>query len=263
MTKTVAITRSPADAEEFLNLAADGGIRAHALPTIQLVSRGSVIADEFLRKVAECPPDYTVFMSSKAVSLLAQAAREESRFEELRLAVANTTVVAVGPKTRASLEDLGIRVNHMPPKTYSSVGVGELFTTLGAVGSRVMVPRSGASTPFLRELLGKIGLEVIELHLYDVCTHGETAEWTSFRGEFYDKQVDGIVFTSASSVRAFFDMMSKDYDMHALLMRLEPVCLVAIGPFTAAELARFGVRSTVSQVHTVKGAFDAVKNELR
>ena len=34
------------------------------------------------------------------------------------------------------------------PTRYSSVGVGEVFTKLNAVGKKVIVPRSGASTPF-------------------------------------------------------------------------------------------------------------------
>ena len=38
-----------------------------------------------------------------------------------------------------------------------------------AVGKKVIVPRSGASTPFLKELLSKIGINVLEIHLYSHC----------------------------------------------------------------------------------------------
>ena len=62
-------------------------------------------------------------------------------------------------------------LNHQPT-TYSSVGVGEEFTKLNAVGKKVIVPRSGASTPFLKELLSKIGIDVLEIHLYDVVHLG-------------------------------------------------------------------------------------------
>ncbi len=272
--RTVAITRSPDDAAEFLEMARGRGIRAHALPTIQLVSKGDKIVNEFLDTARTESPDYAVFMSSKAVRLLFDTARKLDRgdgsaaqpgstYERLRLAVANMTVVAVGPKTRDALESEGIRVNEMPPKTYSSVGVGELFTGLSAVGRKVIVPRSGASTPFLRELLEKIGLDVVELHLYDVCAFSDTDTWNDFRTEFAGGRIDGIVFTSASSVRGFVEIMSKDFGADALTEKLSRTAVVAIGPFTADELKKKGVtHNVISEVHTVQGAFETMAREI-
>ncbi len=262
MNRTIAITRSPDDAAEFVSLAEGEGIMTYALPTIQLVSRGLQIVDEFLGHAAEYSPDYSVFMSSKAVRLLFETARQNSKLDELRLAVANTAVVAVGPKTGEALKEQGIRVNQMPPKTYSSVGVGEVFTGLNAVGKKVIIPRSGASTPFLKELLNKIGLDVLEVHLYDVCAFQDTTEWNGFRKAFSEGAVDGVVFTSASSVRGFFDIMSRDHDAAALSSYLQKTAVVAIGPFTADELKKFGVPNKISQVHTVSGAFDTLKDLL-
>ena len=198
-------------------------------------------------------------MSSKAVKLLIDSAKKISKLHELQLGIANTIVIAVGPKTKIALENEGIKVAHMPNR-YSSVGVGEVFTRLNAVGKKVVVPRSGASTPFLKNLLEKIGLDIKEIHLYDVCAFRDTTQWNEFRELFSQNKVDGIVFTSASSVRAFFEIMTKDYDDKTLLDNLDNVQVVAIGPFTADELKKFNVRNTVAQVHTVPGAFDTMKN---
>jgi uroporphyrinogen-III synthase len=197
-------------------------------------------------------------MSSKAVTLLFDTAKKVSKFERLQLAVANTIVIAVGPKTKIALENQGIKVAYMP-NIYSSVGVGELFTKLHAVGKKVIVPRSGASTPFLKELLEKIGINVKEIHLYDVCAFRDTTQWNEFRELFSQNKVDGIVFTSASSVRAFFEIMSKDYE-NSLSSHLEKLPVIAIGPFTSDELKKFNVKNTISQVHTVLGAFDTIKS---
>ena len=141
--KTIAITRSQDDATEFISLAQDNDATPIALPTIELVSKGEKIVDEFLESVEKYNPDYSVFMSSKAVKLLFDTAKELGKLEKLQLAVANTTVMSVGPKTSLTLEAEGIKVNHQPT-TYSSVGVGEEFTKLNAVGKKVIVPRSGA-----------------------------------------------------------------------------------------------------------------------
>ena len=257
-TKTVAITRSSEDAKEFIDEAQRNDIKTYTLPTIQLVSKGQQIVDDFLKSLEGNKPEYSVFMSSKAVRLLFDTAKEISKIDQLRLAVANTTVVAVGPKTALALEEQKIRVNHMPTKTYSSVGIGEVFTMLNAVGKKVIIPRSGASTPFLKELLSKIGLDVQELYLYDVCAFQDTTEWNEFRQAFSQNNVDGIIFTSASSVRGFFEIISRDYD-NDIHTRLQNMTLVAIGPFTADELKKMGIQNIVSQTHTVLGALNTIK----
>ena len=257
--KTIAITRSKDDSSEFIDLITKNNARPISLPTIELVSKGEKIVDEFLDSVKQYNPDYSVFMSSKAVTLLFDTAKKVSKFEKLQLAVANTIVMAVGPKTKIALENEGIKVAYMP-NIYSSVGVGEIFTKLHAVGKKVIVPRSGASTPFLKELLEKIGIDVKEIHLYDVCAFRDTSQWNEFRELFSQNKVDGIVFTSASSVRAFFEIMSKDYDKDLLLNNLEKLPIVAIGPFTSDELKKFNVKNTIAQVHTVLGAFDTIKS---
>jgi len=259
--KTIAITRSKDDATEFITLAEQNGATPIPLPTIELVSKGEKIVDEFLESIKQYNPDYSVFMSSKAVKLLFDTAKQAGKFDQLQLAVANTIVMSVGPKTTTALETEGIKVNHQPT-TFSSVGVGEEFTTLHAVGKKVIIPRSGASTPFLKELLNKIGIDVLEIHLYDVCAFRDTTQWNGFRELFSQNKVNGVVFTSASSVRGFFDIMSKDYDTETLLDNLAKLSVVSIGPFTSDELKKFNVKNTVAEVHTVAGAFDAMKSTL-
>jgi uroporphyrinogen-III synthase len=257
--KVIAITRSKDDSSEFIDLVTKNNATPISLPTIELVGKGEKIVDEFLDSVKNYNPDYSVFMSSKAVTLLFDTAKKVSKYEKLQLAIANTIVMAVGPKTKIALENEGIKVAHMP-SIYSSVGVGELFTKIHAVGKKVIVPRSGASTPFLKELLEKIGIGVKEIHLYDVCAFRDTSQWNEFRNLFSQNKVDGIVFTSASSVRAFFEIMSKDYDDDSLIINMTKLSVISIGPFTSDELKKFNVKNTISQVHTVPGAFDTVKS---
>lgn len=252
--KTVAITRSARDAREFVELAREAGAEPLPLPTIELRARPG-IAGRFLRAAAEYDPDYTVFMSSRAVALLFEDAEAESASDKLAMAVANTTVVAVGPVTRAALEERGVRASRVPT-TYSSVGVGELFSRMDR--GRVLIPRSGASTPFLKELLEKIGDSVMEQVLYDVRACPDSPEWASFRAMLPRGGIDGLVFTSASSVRAFFEIMGRSGGRP----ELGGTSVVSIGPFTSAELEKFGVKHSVAGTHTVPGAFEAVRRAL-
>jgi len=259
--KTIAITRSEDDSQEFIELITKEKGNALPLPTIELVSKGEKIVDEFLLALANEDPDYSVFMSSKAVTLLFETAKKAEKFEELRLAIANTVVLAVGPKTKDVLEKENVKVAHMPDR-YSSVGIGEVFTKLNAVGKKVIIPRSGASTPFLKELLEKIGLHVTELYLYDVCAFRDTSQWNEFRDLFSQDKIDGIIFTSASSVRAFFEIMTKDHDENQLVDMLHKTMVVSIGPFTADELKKFNVKNVVADVHTILGSFNVLVKAL-
>ncbi len=257
--KTIAITRSEEDSEEFIELVSHENARPIPLPTIELVSKGDKIVDEFLESIQQYDPDYSVFMSSKAVKLLFDTAKKNSKYEKLQLAVANTIVIAVGPKTKTALESEGIKVSYIP-KRFSSVGVGEVLTRLNAVRKKVLVPRSSASTPFLRNLLEKIGLDVKEIHLYDVRSFSDVSQWKEFSDLFSQNKIDGIVFTSASSVRAFFDILEKNFDEKTLLNNLQKTKIVSIGPFTSEELNKFNVKNSVANVHTISGAFQAIKN---
>jgi uroporphyrinogen-III synthase len=257
--KTIAITRSKEDSKEFIELATKENAIPLPIPTIELVSKGDKIVDEFLADIKEFDPDYSVFMSSKAVKLLFDVAKNTGKHQQLQLAVANTIVMAVGPKTKEALEQEGIKVSYVPTK-YSSVGVGETFTRLNAEGKKVIIPRSGASTEFLAKLLQKIGLVVKENHLYDVQAYSDTVQWNEFKESFSKNKVDGIVFTSASSVRGFFEIMLQDHVQQDLLKQLQKLQIVAIGPFTAEELKKFDVEPQIANVHTVPGAFEAMKN---
>jgi len=259
--KTIAITRSRDDSQEFIDLITKERGNVLPLPTIELVSKGEKIVDEFLSALADGDPDYSVFMSSKAASLLFETAKKVGKFEELQLAIANTIVLAVGPKTKDALEKENVKVAYMPQR-YSSVGIGEIFTKLNAVGKKVIIPRSGASTPFLKDLLEKIGLHVTELYLYDVCAFRDTSQWNEFRDMFSQDKVDGIIFTSASSVRAFFEIMTKDHDENQLVDMLHKTMVVSIGPFTADELKKFSVKNAVADVHTIPGSFDVLAKAL-
>ena len=98
--------------------------------------------------------------------------------------------------------------------------------------------------------------------MYDVCAFRDTTQWNGFRELFSQNKVDGVVFTSASSVRGFFEIMSKDYSENVLLENLEKLSVVSIGPFTSDELKKFKVKNSVAEVHTVAGAFDEMKITL-
>ena len=55
--KTIAITRSKEDAEEFVELVTKENAKPMPLPTLELVSKGEKIVDEFLDSIKKENPD--------------------------------------------------------------------------------------------------------------------------------------------------------------------------------------------------------------
>lgn len=253
--KTLAITRSEGDAEEFSRLVAAEGGKAIALPTIEIVPAGPQAAREFLDNLHDKKHDYCAFMSSQAVSVLFELASKS----EIISALESTAVIAVGPKTRQSLEERGISVRLMPEK-FSSAGLVELLLSgAKSAGKKIIIPRSGAANEFATEALTKIGMQVDEVFLYSVRTCAPSSAWGEFSALLLQKNVDAIIFTSASSVGSFFEIMAKISPGHP---RLDSVTrVVSIGPFTSKELRGRGIIKCFEvKEHTVKGALELAKN---
>ncbi len=103
--KILAITRSEQDAKEFVQLVKEQGGRAIALPVIEIVPRGPEVVEEFLSKLRKKKHFYCAFMSQQAVNILFDLAQDK-----ITPLLKYTTVIAVGPKTRQSLEERGIKV---------------------------------------------------------------------------------------------------------------------------------------------------------
>ena len=80
--KTIAITRSKDDASEFISLVEQNNAIPIPLPTIELVSKGEKIVDEFLNLAESENPDYSVFLSSKAVKILFDTAKDVGKYAE-------------------------------------------------------------------------------------------------------------------------------------------------------------------------------------
>ncbi len=259
--KNIAITRGAKDAADFIGMVESEGGRVLALPTIQLVGRGHDISGGYVRECNEYKPDHIVFMSSRAVALLFEDAARQGTLDQTRFITANANVVSVGPKTSAMLERYGIQVNSMPKSVYSSVGIGEVFSGLDRARNRVLVPRSGASTPFLGNLLKKIGFDVRELYTYDVQPHQGGDIWLEFVTMLERGDIHGIIFTSVSSVRAFMEIMGRT-SKYNVADKLNLIPVVSIGPFTAAELRKARITHTVAPVHTVAGSMEVLHHIL-
>jgi len=245
--KVLAITRNDQDAAEFSKLVSVEGGKAIALPTIEIVPAGPHASQEFLDKLQNEKYDYCAFMSSQAVNVLFDLAGEKAV-----LAMDSTTIIAVGPKTKQSLEDRGIKVKLMPVK-FSSAGLVEMLSKLKPAGKKIIIPRSGRANEFAVQALTDLGMKVDEVFLYTVRASKPVPVWSEFSSLLQKKRIDAIIFTSASSVSSFFEILG-EIELDTLTK------VISIGPFTTKELEKRKIKCLEAEEHTVMGALELARN---
>jgi uroporphyrinogen-III synthase len=249
--KLLAITRSHRDSKEFLQLVKEQGGTAIALPTMVIVPKDPQVADEFLDKLRKKKHHYCAFMSQQAVSVLFDLAHDK-----VAQVLKSTTVIAVGPKTKQSLEQRGIEVR-MVPKKFSSAGLVDLMSEIEPAGKKIIIPRSSAANEFATEALTRLGMDVDEVLLYTVRTGMIEPIWQDFSDLLLQRSVDAIIFTSASNVNSFFEIMDR---MSIAELQLDTLTkAVSIGPFTSKALRDRGIECFEAEEHTVRGALQIAK----
>ena len=252
--KVLAITRSERDAKEFLQLVREQGGRAIALPAIEIVPKGPEVAEQFIDKLRKKKHYYCAFMSQQTVNILFDLAREK-----IAPVLKSTTVIAVGPKTKQSLEEHGIKVGLVLEK-FSSFGLIDLLSRIEPAGKKIIIPRSGAANNFATAALIRLGMDVDEILLYTVRTRAIEPIWKEFCDLLLQKRVDAIIFTSASNVNSFFEIMERVSKDELQLDSITKV--VSIGPFTSKVLRGRGIECFEAEEHTVRGALQIAKQVL-
>ncbi|MCY1156060.1 MAG: hemD [Nitrososphaera sp.] len=252
--KVLAITRSERDAKEFLQLVREQGGRAIALPAIEIVPKGPEVAEQFIDKLRKKKHYYCAFMSQQAVNILFDLARDK-----IAPVLKSTTVIAVGPKTKQSLEEHGIKVGLVLEK-FSSFGLIDLLSRIEPAGKKIIIPRSGAANNFATAALIRLGMDVDEILLYTVRTRAIEPIWKEFCDLLLQKRVDAIIFTSASNVNSFFEIMERVSKDELQLDSITKV--VSIGPFTSKVLRGRGIEYFEAEEHTVRGALQIAKQVL-
>jgi uroporphyrinogen-III synthase len=238
----------------------EGG-KSIALPTIQIVPKDPQVILEFINELKEKKHDYCAFMSQWAVNVLFNLANAMNKTDQVTSLLNSRTIIAVGPKTRENLVNRRIDV-HLMPEKYSAKGLLELFSKMNLTPQRrIIIPRSSASNDFIATALGKIGMNVDELFLYNVRTCNINATWKDFALLLENKRVDAIIFTSSSTVQSFFEILERmSSDVPSLIRGVKAV--IAIGPFTQEELRKKNIQSIESKIHTIRGTFELAKHIL-
>lgn len=198
---------------------------------------------------------HVVFTSPRSIKII-KSHLEPREFEGLLSRLNALRVYAIGPSTKGSLEEEGIRVSATPEK-YSSRSLAVALIKDSA--KKVLAIRSEGATSELVEICNSHGVEVLEVRIYSVVPR-----YSGLRlmDSIDTTKYDYIVFTSKSEVEILHKACTSKGTSLADLLRTSIV--VAIGPVTASSLKRYEVGNLiVSEEHTIEGIKKCILKELK
>jgi uroporphyrinogen-III synthase len=161
-------------------------------------------------------------------------------------------VAAIGPKTAATLESYGVKVDFVPDEYVAESilpGLGQLH------GKRFLLARADIARPTLREQIEAAGGRVDEIPVYrTVPAQPELESINAIR-----EGVDVVLFTSSSTVRNFIELIHA-FNLKVHQLPGDPI-FACIGPITAKTAMEYDLSTDViAKRYTTDGLIDALQS---
>lgn len=195
--------------------------------------------------------DWVIFTSVNGVRHFFARLRELGRdIRELGPA----KLCAIGPRTRETLEERGLKVAYIPEE-YRAERIAEGLRALLRPGERVLMPRADIAPPMLAEALIQAGAVVDDVTAYrTVPVSGNAA---LVRRMLSEGRVQAVTFTSSSTVRNFVGALGAE-GVSGLLAGVAVIC---IGPVTAQTAEELGLKiHAVAREYTIDGLVRAIQD---
>lgn len=262
------------------------------LPTIVTIPLYSKDTAESIKKTEMGFYDYYVFLSARSVDFFFKLIKMEKNARNILENISEknkirNNFVAIGPKTKKAIENYNLNANLATPYNkaeYSLNSVTEFLDQLdkgsGREKIKVLMPRSLESVKS-NNIIAKTykNLSLDQVFFYQTVEFSETEksyQWNKFRNLIYHKNIHSILFTSPSTVRAFFKIMTDSpinipqgiqpplsvRNAQELMDSLGIKLIVSIGPKTSEELRKRDIEFLESKENTVKGALEHLLERL-
>ncbi len=241
--KKIAILRPAAQQKESAALAESYGFIPISAPAIAIAKKP--LPDDLVDRIgkAEC----VAFTSANGVNMALHN-------PDLRRALSEKMIVAIGPKTAQALAVQGLTAT--VPEEYSSEGMEKM---LRGKCQSILFLRSAQGSQYLSEGLKASGLDVDDIALYEVVPSVDPLLDELIKSA---NSVDIFAFTSSTTARFLIERAGAMGLEKQLRLALAAGTVAAIGKPTAEELSRLGVVVDVMPEDFTFEAMLAVLREL-
>lgn len=250
------------------------------LPTIRTIPINSSEVKNALIKIYNGYYNYCIFLSSRSVEIFFNMVAMDKNAKEILMELKKTTIIAIGPKTKKSIEKNGfnskLTTDHL---NYSLNGIVEYLEQLENRNeiTKILVPRSLESLKSNNIIENKFSNLILDQVFFyktvEFSKISDSPEWDKFINLDHDN-ANYIIFTSPSTIRSFFNIIEKNYlrireavasnneEKDIVSNFLKSQKIISIGPKTSEELKKRNLKFTESQEHTINGALKIVFNMI-
>jgi uroporphyrinogen-III synthase len=251
--KKIVITRAHQQAPSFAIELERLGAEVISLPTIEIRPPQSFQPlDKALKKIPAY--DWLILTSVNGVNAL------EKRMEKVDMSAGmlnHLSIAAIGPATRAALEQLGLHVDVMPEQYVAEEVVSALKDKVR--GQKILLIRAKVARDVIPNQLRDAGAEVEVVEAYETIVPANAQEklHALLAGE---KLPDVITFTSSSTAKNFASVLGQNISpKHAL----KGVLIASIGPVTSNTLREIGFHVDIeAKDFTIPGLITAIVERL-
>lgn len=243
--KRALITRPRHQASGLSELLEREGAQVLEAPAIEIAPNPEDV-ERILNKLGDF--HWLIFTSANGVTAFFQGM--ENKGLDSR-ALFHSKICAVGPATAQALAARGIKAD-LVPYEYTTKGIIASFKGKAIKGKTFLLLRADIATGEMEEDLKKRGALVRRLDVYKTVFASSMDE--EVKAKLVDGDIDIIVFTSASTVKGFMNLVGKNIE------NLKKVAVACIGPVTAAAARERGLRvDVVAEEHTAEGLVKALR----
>ncbi len=297
-TINIAITREEIERDDIPHQSQNNGFHPNkilnviTLPTIVTIPLYSKDTAESIKKTERGFYDYYMFLSARSVDFFFKLIKSQKNANGILENILDNNktcknFIAIGPKTKKAIEKYNLIANLAAPydkAEFSLNSVTEFLDRLDKVKRKekvkILMPRSMESKKS-NNIIAKTykNLSLDQVFFYETREFNEiekSCHWNKFKDLIYHKNLQSILFTSPSTVRAFFKIMTDSPTnlppgiqppsdirngqelMHSLGIKL----IISLGPKTSEELKKRNIEFLESKENTVKGALGYLLERL-
>ena len=241
------VTRAREQASKLSRLLEDAGAFVIETPLIHLEAPDSWDgADHGIAELENY--EWVIFTSSNGVDhfmgRLFEKAKDVRSFKNSKIAV-------VGTSTGKALENYGLRAD-LVAKEFRAEGLLKSLEGQIQSGQKVLIVRPEEARNVLPDGLAAQGVEVTLAPVYRTIAVQENQEEVQRLAK--EGKIDWITLGSASTVKNLLDVLGESHKEF-----LDTVQIAAIGPLTAEEAEKNGMKVTFSsQVHTISAMVEGM-----
>ena len=209
------------------------GAEVIAAPCIELHERGDTAS---LTGALEEKHDWAVFTSPAGVQAAVRALFRAGR--DLR-ALYGMKFACIGSATAEALASCGISAD-LVPEAYDSEHLADALCREMQGGGAALLLRAAEGSRILPEKLKNSGIRVTDVPLYDTVRCCAKAD--ELRERIRNRALDGVTFTSASTVHSFAEAVGRE--------NLRGLAALCIGPVTAEAAKSYEMKPFTAQEAT-------------